>query len=98
MVTIEYTCIINVKEHLKSSEFWELTSADLPGFYLGGKDLSALRSDIPTAIKLLFEKNYDIQVDVRLNIEPIALTQRSSDSPCVASPRSFTAIPLADAA
>ena len=64
MATKSYSCVIKVDEELREGEFWVLTSEDLPGLLLSGRDLDALRADTPEVIKQLFKMNYDMDVSV----------------------------------
>lgn len=64
MATCEYVKVIKVKEDFKDGA-WLVTSDDLPGLFLAGGNVAALRKEIPDAIALLFRLNYDMQVVVR---------------------------------
>ena len=65
MANNTYSNIINIKEKLHQGAHWTITSANLPGLFLGGKDLKALRNDIPIAIKSLYRMNHGMDVEVR---------------------------------
>ena len=57
---------------------WMITSDDLPGLILAGKDLHALLRDLPKVVKILLEKNYrltEVKVD---RADPPASLQRDS--------------------
>lgn len=41
-----------------------ITSDDVPGLFLAGKDMDALFRDVPKVIKVLFEKNFGLNVRV----------------------------------
>ena len=57
--------LINVLiEPHKEENMFSVTSRDLPGLFLAGRDLSALVADLPAAIKLLFNLNYQMDVQV----------------------------------
>ena len=85
-----YTTIIAVKEELRIGGYWVITSSDLPGLLLAGKDITALREDIPVAIKQLFLLNYDMNVFVSPVIPSAQLTQQHCDH--IAHPKTWAAI------
>lgn len=57
--------LIEIQERFGEGAFWTVTSKHLPGLFLGGQDLDALRKDLPAAIQLLFRLNYKMNVEVR---------------------------------
>ena len=95
MASTSYSCIIRVAEERyqgAGDDFWVLTSEDLPGLLLGGRNIEALRSDTPKAIELLFERNYDTKVSVSLhtNIEDIS-SKEDSHMMDLSTPRNWIA-------
>lgn len=57
---------------------WMITSDDLPGLILGGKDLPALLRDLPKAVKILLEKNYGMShVTVDRAVSPASFQKKS---------------------
>ncbi len=65
MTNAPYSCVIPVKEEHVTDEtgtdhFRVLTSDVLPGFVLGGRDLEALHSDVPDAIRILFKEDAEL--------------------------------------
>ena len=100
MANTSYSCVIPVKEEHVTDEtgtdhFWVLTSDVLPGFVLGGRDLEALHSDVPDAIRILFKENYGVEVDVFRVIEPKHIGQGVPNPGAHATPTAWTAVPLA---
>ena len=73
MANSGYSCVIQVNENYREGGHWELTSKNVPGLYLAGKDLSALRADVPNVIKVLFKNNYDLAVEVRAVVDSCAV-------------------------
>lgn len=59
----KFTVIITVQERLNDDGYWTYRG-NLPGLYLAGPNRMELRKDIPGAIRLLFEKNYNLKVEV----------------------------------
>ena len=95
--TASYSCLIRVEEEHhtdEEDEFWTLTSEDLPGFLLGGRDIESLRADIPVAIRAIFKHNYDMEVNVLRVTEPQNIAQNIPEAD-LAPPKAWTAIPLA---
>ena len=73
MANSGYSCFIRVDENYREHGHWELTSKNLPGLFLAGKDLNALRADVPNVIKVLFKNNYDLVADVRPVVDSCAV-------------------------
>ena len=95
--TSSYSCIIRVVEEHREEEgdeFWVITSDDLPGLLLGGRDLEALRADTPEAIRILFDKNYGLDVHVLRATEPRKLASGVPEAE-LSPPFAWTAIPTA---
>ena len=100
MANTSYSCVIPVKEEHVTDEtgtdhFWVLTSDVLPGFVLGGRDLEALHSDVPDAIRILFKENYGVEVNVFRVIEPQHIGRGVLNPGDRATPTAWTAVPLA---
>ena len=94
--TTSYSCVIRVKAELHADEghdFWTLTSDDLPGLLLGGRDLKALHADTPTVIQSLFKHSYGMEVNVLPVAEAKDLAARNP-LPRLALPDAWTAIPI----
>lgn len=93
MVSCNYASVIRVSEEMHEGCYWVLTSGDLAGFLLCGKDIKKLRADIPVAIKTLFKVNYNMDVEVSALAEPskVVKCKRKSDMPL---PESWAAIPI----
>jgi len=56
--------VIRVIEKLCEGRYWVITSPELPGFLLSGKDLDVLRNSIPDTIEKLMRLNSRIEVEV----------------------------------
>lgn len=69
MANTHFTYLINVEADFREGEYFVLTSPQLPGLLLSGKDINALREDVPNVIKGLFSLNYKMDVDVRIACE-----------------------------
>ncbi|MDH5573260.1 MAG: hypothetical protein OEY89_15975 [Gammaproteobacteria bacterium] len=76
MADKNYSYLINVEEDFREGEYWVLTSKQLPGLFLSGKDLKTLRADVPNVIKTLYRLNYEMDVDVRLVCEETPATKK----------------------
>lgn len=63
MANYNYTGVVKIKEEFRDGS-WLITSDNLPGLFLAGEDLHILHTDIPAAIKLLYELNYSMNVKV----------------------------------
>lgn len=64
MTSSSYTTLINISLEHDKQGLWVLTSKDLPGLLLAGKELENLFNDVPNAIKLLYQVNYGMNVSV----------------------------------
>lgn len=93
MATTTYSCVIQVREKLKEGGYWSVTSKDLPGLFLGGTDIDAIREEVPEAIRLLFELNYGMKVDVRRNTDVAAIAKRVPPE-FLGVPHAWTAAPV----
>jgi hypothetical protein len=60
-----YSYLVKIKEDYKEGGYYMLTSPNLPGFFMGGKNIKKLRTDVPSVIKILFKLNYQLDVHVR---------------------------------
>ena len=69
MANTHFTYLINIDVDFREGEYFVLTSSQLPGLLLSGKDINALREDVPNVIKSLFSLNYKMDVDVRIACE-----------------------------
>ena len=99
MAKSSYSCVIPVaqefiKDETGTDKFWTLTSDSLPGFVMGGRDLDALHSDVPDAIRILFKHNYDMDVDVLRVTAPQDIARDIPESE-LSAPEAWTAIPQA---
>lgn len=56
---------IAIEQDYKEGGHWHLTSPDLPGLFLAGKDITDLYADVPNVIKTLFRLNYGMEIDVQ---------------------------------
>ncbi|MCK4710092.1 MAG: hypothetical protein KAU21_15845 [Gammaproteobacteria bacterium] len=94
MASCNYASVIRVQEELREGHFWVITSDDLAGLLLCGKEIKKLRADIPSAIKMLFKANYDMDVDVKALAEPakVVKCKRPSDMP---KPEGWAAVQVA---
>ena len=63
MANCNYVTVIRVSEEFKEGS-WMITSDNLPGLFLAGGDLPAIRKNVPDAIKLLYKLNYGMKVEV----------------------------------
>ena len=59
------TAIITVTCKDRGDGGVRVTSPDVPGLFLSGADRDAVLSDVEPAIRLLFRKNYGVEVVVR---------------------------------
>ncbi|MFH0342350.1 MAG: hypothetical protein ACHBNF_09525 [Chromatiales bacterium] len=82
--------LVEIQERFGEGAFWTITSKHLPGLFLGGQDLDALRKDLPEAIRLLFLLNYKMKVEVRFLITDLSELEHSRPSKPL-----FAAFPLA---
>lgn len=73
MANSGYSCVIQVDESYREGGHWGLTSKNLPGLFLAGKDLNELRADVPNVIKVLFKNNYGLTVEVRAVVDSCAV-------------------------
>lgn len=71
-----YSCVITSKAVLREEGYWVITSNDLPGMLLSGKDLHKLVIDIPNVIKVLFKKNFGADVNVLKTISPSEIKKK----------------------
>lgn len=74
-----YSTTVCIREDRRPEGYWTLTSKELPGFMLTGKDLAALRADTPAVLKSFFRLNYQIEMDVRPIVSPSALKGKVGD-------------------
>jgi len=65
-----YPAIVRLDVKLRDGDFWVITSEDLPGLLLCGKDWKQLFSDVPPAIETLFELNYGLKVQASPLVTP----------------------------
>lgn len=72
MTGLQKSFLIYTTQKQKEDGFWTITSDELPGLFLAGKDLFSISAEVPEAIKLLFSLNYNMSVDVKMAIDPIA--------------------------
>ncbi len=80
MATSEYARIIRLIIDTHDDGCYAMTSPSLPGLLLAGKDLNALLMDVPSAIKLLYKLNYQMDVDVRPATEELPRTAKTKPS------------------
>lgn len=79
MAQCKYVGVISVQREYRDGA-WILTSENLPGLFLAGDDLKAIRADIPAAIKLLYSLNYAMDVNVCVAGEPENATKKQPTS------------------
>ena len=66
MATTGYATIVRVRgAYNPECEVFALTSEELPGLYLAGKNLQALHEDVPSVIKALYKLDCGMDVEVR---------------------------------
>jgi predicted RNase H-like HicB family nuclease len=70
LASSSYASLININVEYDRQGHWVLSSKDLPGLLLSGKQLDALFNDVPNAIKLLYKLNYQMDVTVNPIIPP----------------------------
>jgi len=70
--TKSYSGLVRIEETQAPNGCWHLTSHDLPGLLLVGKDRDALYNDVPNVIRALFELNHSMAV----NVMPLNPAQR----------------------
>ena len=63
--------LIRTIQEQKEDGFWTITSEDLPGLFLAGKDLFSISAEVPEAIKMLFSLNHNMAVDVKMAVDPV---------------------------
>ncbi len=94
MASKAYSTVIRVNEELREGNYWMVTSDDLPGMILGGRDILKLREDVPNVIKSLFELNCGMKVDVYPAVKLKEMTSKKPTRQNVVSRLSdWTAIP-----
>lgn len=64
MASSMFSRLINLSVEYNPDGCWAISSPDLPGLVLAGKDIAALLDDVPNAIRLLFKLNYQMDVQV----------------------------------
>lgn len=94
MARCNYITVISTKEAFREGS-WVITSDDLPGLFLVGENLSDLRDTTPTAIKLLYKLNYDMEVDVRPTMEPKQARRICNEGAKIPRPKGWAAVPIA---
>jgi len=62
MAETGYSLIVRLEAKLREGNYWVLTSGNLPGLLLCGKDRQKLFDDVPQAIEQLFLLNYEMEV------------------------------------
>lgn len=72
------SCLITTKTVLREECYWVITSNDLPGLLLSGKDLKKLVIDMPNVIKSLFKMNFGADVRVFKVISPTEIKKEQS--------------------
>lgn len=77
----KYVGIVSIDEELKSDGNWVVKSNDLPGLLLWGKDIRALREDIPLAIQTLYRLNFELEVQVSMAGSPVAANKACAPKP-----------------
>jgi len=87
-----YSCVITSKAVLREGGYWVITSNDLPGLLLSGKDLHKLVVDIPNVIKALFKNNFGEDVRVLKTIRPDEIKKKPLEEATEASSQ-WTTIP-----
>lgn len=89
-----YSTVISLHiEANREDGFYAISSKDLPGLVLGGKDLFALLKDVPAAIALLFKLNYGLKVQVTPADGKIQKTPEPKEWQPL--PHTFVAVPAA---
>lgn len=95
MAETDYSTTVCVEEKFLQRGYWVLTSNELPGFMLSGKDLDALRGDTPEVIKAFFRLNYGMSVEVKRHVQPDELKKRVPAELLRNHPGRWVAIPRA---
>ena len=93
MASCNYTSVISVCEERRDGGFWVLTSENLAGLLLCGKDLKKLRLDVPAAIKMLFKMNYEMDVEVCPIAEPVEMASKLARKR-ILHPARWAAVPI----
>jgi predicted RNase H-like HicB family nuclease len=74
---------------------WAISSKNLPGLVMAGKDIEALIGDLPNAIKLLYKLNYQLDVQVAIAGEDGASLHEERKSAFIPLPSKFVALSAA---
>lgn len=91
--TTSFSTIVNVQiEQHQEDKVFALTSKDLPGFFLAGKDLPVLLQDVPAAISVLYKCNYGMDVLVS-PVKDVASSD-VADEDWISVPSKFVATPV----
>ena len=69
--TIHQQTIISTVQEKWDDGFWNITSPNLPGLFLAGKDLTKLMEDVPYVIQTLFLLNYKMRVEVTVAMKQL---------------------------
>lgn len=64
MASHMHTTLITIRVEYHPDGYWAISSKDLPGLMLAGRDIGPLVEDVPAAIKLLYKLNYQMDVEV----------------------------------
>lgn len=88
MADSSYVAVIRVNGEFKDGG-WFITSENLPGLFLAGRDPKALHADLPAVIKTLYKLNYEMDVEVCPAGEPGEGRAKST-----VLPRTWAAVPV----
>jgi hypothetical protein len=61
----EVVRIVRISIEQTDSGLFKATSEDLPGLLVTHRDIAAIRTDLPSIIKLVFQRRHNLDVEVR---------------------------------
>ena len=70
MAETTHSVIVRLTASLREGNYWVVTSDNLPGLLLCGKDRHQLFADVPSVVQKLMELNYGLHVQVAPLVEP----------------------------
>jgi len=91
MATSSYLTVARTKIEYREGGYWVITSDEVPGMLMAGKDPRSLYADIPNVIKMLYKLNYQLDVQVSEVVARPRFIKRSDAQPThqLKSPKSW---------
>lgn len=87
--------LIDVSIEYHPDGCWAITSKNLTGMVLAGKDIQALIADVPNAIKLLYKLNFQQTVEVALADDEVGGLETEVHSAFIPLPHQYVAMSAA---